>query len=157
MSQFVPDQGSVVPFLVFRVRFEIEDIAADSLEMGTVPDTLTLPPAVVKQLDDPNEVPPGLRYLSFRWRRCGLRGFEKLSESLVPSKKAAAVLEVLKLMSGTDATLRILFIHAKVAGLEDQLCFEAIRAHRGKMYKSTSTAEKIPGPQLISMAESSES
>ncbi|KAA6410353.1 MAG: hypothetical protein FRX48_05774 [Lasallia pustulata] len=157
ISEFMSEQGIQVPFLVFRVQFNIEDIAADSLEMGTVPDTLLLPPAVVKQLDDPNAVPPGLRYLSFSWRKCGLVGFDKLSDSPVPSRKASAVLEVLKLMgSATENSVQIWFMHPKAELLVERH-FDHIRAHRGKMYKSTSTADQTSGPPLISMAEPSES
>ena len=72
---------------------------------------MLLPPTVAAELADPNEVPPHMRYLSFRYPQCASEGFEELYNTPVPSREVHSILKVLEIVGmGLGDRLQVWFL-----------------------------------------------
>ena len=102
---------------------------------------MLLPPDVVKQLEDPNEVPSRLRYLAFSWRKCEVVGFDSAFEMpTTVSKEGTALLMALELLKSRPCNaVQIWFLctdHVKSSAAAVDCIFRAIGRAAKSMYKT---------------------
>lgn len=158
LPSFLDQMGHKVPFATFRIDFDLRDISEASLELGSVADSLLLPPDIAPQLDDPNEVPTSLRYLAFQWRKCQMAGFEELETMPPLSKDGTALLKALELLKARPGNaVQMWFLCTMIRrGSEDSIdcVFRALGKARKDMYKSIGAIEKTAESALLDMTES---
>ena len=109
------DRASVTPknsldFLEMGVVFRSHYILASSLEFGRVIDTLLLPSAILDQLEDPNEVPANLYYMTWRYHGCGADGFEQFQSTLAKFDQNDRIMKLYRRILGHRQAIQVWFI-----------------------------------------------
>ncbi len=112
-------------FLEMGVAFATAQVVPDSLEYGRVVDTLVLPLTVLDQLDDPNEVPPNLCYISWKYHGCGADGFERFENTHTKFDQNDRIMKLYRQILGHRQKIQVWFIARGQNVDEVVACFRA--------------------------------
>jgi len=97
-------------FLEMGVVFRTAQILPTSLQFERVIDTLLLPPAILDQLDDPNEVPPNLYYMTWKYYGCGADGFQQFQSTQAEFDQKDRIMKFYRHVLGHRQTVQVWFI-----------------------------------------------
>jgi hypothetical protein len=112
-------------FFNMGVVFRSAQIVPESLRFERVVDTLPLPSAILDQLDDQNEVPPNLYYMTWKYYSCGADGFEQLESTEVNFDQRDRIIKFHRHVLGHRQTVQVWFI-ADAEDVEES--FNCLRA-----------------------------
>ncbi|MCJ1365063.1 hypothetical protein MMC16_004182 [Acarospora aff. strigata] len=119
--------------LEMGVVFRSAQILASSLDFGRVVDTLLLPAAILDQLQDPNEVPANLYYITWKYHGCGADGFEQFEKIPAEFDQKDRIMGIYRQVLGHRQTVQVWFttdderIDRVLACLKERCCREATR------------------------------
>lgn len=111
--------------LEMGVVFRPNHIVPESLQFGHVMDAMLLPPAIVDRLDDPNEMPPNLYYMTWKYHSCGADGFEQFQCMEADFDQKDRIMKVYRQILGHRQTVQVWFMTDTEAVEES---FECLRA-----------------------------
>lgn len=97
-------------FLEMGVVFRTAQILPTSIQFERVIDTLLLPPAILDQLDDPNEVPPNLYYMTWKYYGCGADGFQQFQSTQAEFDQKDPIMKFYRHVLGHRQTVQVWFI-----------------------------------------------
>lgn len=97
-------------FLEMGAVFRSAQIVPESLQLERVVDTLVLPPAILDQLDDPNEVPTNLYYLTWKYHGCGADGFAQFQTMEADFDQKDGIMQIYRHVLGHRQTVQVWFI-----------------------------------------------
>ncbi|KAI9877562.1 MAG: hypothetical protein M1830_003573 [Pleopsidium flavum] len=142
----VTAKADSLKFLEMGVVFRSAHILASSLEFGPVVDSLLLPSAVLDQLEDPNEVPANLYYMTWTYHGCGADGFEQFQSDPAKFDQNDRIMKLYRRILGHRQTIQVWFITDEkhiddvFAHLKDRCHRELVREwHPCSGHKSNNT------------------
>lgn len=106
----VTAEDDSLDFLEMGVVFRSSHILASSIEFGPVVDSLLLPSAILDQLEDPNEVPANLYYMTWRYHGCGADGFEQFQSDLAEFDQNDQIMKLYRRILGHRQAIQVWFI-----------------------------------------------
>lgn len=112
-------------FFNMGVVFRSAQIVPESLRFERVVDTLPLPSTILDQLDDQNEVPQNLYYMTWKYYSCGADGFEQFESTEVNFFQRDRIMKFHRHVLGHRQTVQVWFI-ADAEDVEES--FNCLRA-----------------------------
>lgn len=97
-------------FFEMGAVFRSAQIVPDSLQFGRVIDAMLLPSAILDQLDDPNEVPANLYFMSWKYHGCGADGFEQFLTYDAKFSQRDSIMKLYRQIFGHRQTVHVWFM-----------------------------------------------
>ena len=124
-------QDDDLRYLEMGVLFRSSQIVPQSLQFGRVVDTLLLPLTILDQLEDPNEVPHNLYFMTWKYYGCCSDGFDQFQTTHATFDQKDRIMKLYRNILGHRQTVHVWFI-ADAENVEES--FEWLRA---RCYRET--------------------
>ena len=116
--------------LEIGAAFRSAQILPDSLQFGRVVDTLLLPPAILDQLEDPNEVPSNLYYATWKYHGCAADGFASFLSTQAGVYENDRTMKLYRQLLGHRQTVQVWFM-TEAEHVDDTFEWLKARCYRG--------------------------